>query len=44
MFTAEREGWVQHHNGAGVGLFLPLVVKKMVEMEEGERRDKCILD
>jgi len=44
MFTAEREGWIQHNNRAGVGLFLPSVVKKMVKMEEGERRDKCILD
>jgi hypothetical protein len=44
MLTAKRERWIQHHIRAGVGLFLPSVVKKMMKMEEGERRDKFILD
>jgi hypothetical protein len=44
MFTAEGEWWIQPNNRAGVGLFHPSVVKKMVKMEEGERRDMCILD
>jgi hypothetical protein len=44
MFTAEREWWIQPNNIAGVGLFVPSVLKKTVKMEEGERRDKCILD
>jgi hypothetical protein len=42
--TAERGGWIQQLNRAGVGVFLPSLVKKMVKMEKGERRDKCILD
>jgi hypothetical protein len=32
------------HNRGGVGLFSASIIKKMVKMEQGERRNKCIFD